>query len=347
MSHIQSSRANEQVEHRFTTSLDLIAETSPVSAHNVDSAHGFRLLSVPTERDLSDEEYDEEIGTTGMKGPSRNKTPPFMGLISRDTPLKLQHETEETLSAMIRANIANLCQERGLRSEGDKKELVKNLMDWTAKLVPVQPHPDYPAVSVQRKPINTVYLSSLLMDDNFRSEISYDQLKIGRKLGSGGFKDCYAGTYNGENVAIGELRVQDFTQMDTSEIKHEINILKRLRHECIVSFVGVCTNVRCVFIVTELCENGDLYSYMRKARKPTFIRLITYMHDIAKACSYLHSLRPRIIHRDMKSLNLLITSDNLAKAPEFWTPNPIYTEKVDVYACGLVFWEILSWAELG
>jgi serine/threonine protein kinase len=34
-------------------------------------------------------------------------------------------------------------------------------------------------------------------------------------------------------------------------------------------------------------------------------------------------------------------------APEFWSPNPRYTEKVDVYACGLIFWEILSWAELG
>jgi hypothetical protein len=34
-------------------------------------------------------------------------------------------------------------------------------------------------------------------------------------------------------------------------------------------------------------------------------------------------------------------------APEFWTPNPSYTEKVDVYACGLIYWEILSWGELG
>ncbi|KAF9896093.1 hypothetical protein BX616_008153 [Lobosporangium transversale] len=35
------------------------------------------------------------------------------------------------------------------------------------------------------------------------------------------------------------------------------------------------------------------------------------------------------------------------QAPEFWTSKPRYTEKVDVYACGLIFWEILSWAELG
>ncbi|KAG0338704.1 hypothetical protein BG004_007116 [Podila humilis] len=162
--------------------------------------------------------------------------------------------------------------------------------------------------------------------------------------------------------------------MDIAEMKHEINVLKQLRHENIVRFVGVCTNVRHLCIVTELCDNGDLYDYMRKNRKPGFGQLVMYMHDIALATSYMHSRRPSIIHRDMKSMNILISSDNRAKindfglarirpranaslhtqcgtpnwqAPEFWTPNPSYTEKVDVYACGLIYWELLSWAELG
>lgn len=34
-------------------------------------------------------------------------------------------------------------------------------------------------------------------------------------------------------------------------------------------------------------------------------------------------------------------------APEFWSSNPSYTEKVDVYACGLIFWEILTWGAYG
>ena len=51
---------------------------------------------------------------------------------------------------------------------------------------------------VQNKaPINTVYLNSLLQDGNFQGEIAYEQLTVGKKLGSGGFKDCYAGTYMG------------------------------------------------------------------------------------------------------------------------------------------------------
>ncbi|KAF1801275.1 kinase-like domain-containing protein [Mucor lusitanicus] len=35
------------------------------------------------------------------------------------------------------------------------------------------------------------------------------------------------------------------------------------------------------------------------------------------------------------------------QAPEYWSSNPSYTEKVDIYACGLIFWEILSWGEYG
>ncbi|KAI7831461.1 kinase-like domain-containing protein [Gamsiella multidivaricata] len=224
-----------------------------------------------------------------------------------------------------------------------------------------------------------MYLNSLLLDEHFQGEIAYEQLTIGRKLGSGGFKDCYAGTYLGVTVAIGELRVQNFTEMDITEMKHEINVLKQLRHENIIRFIGGKDQDHSpqnadYSICIELCENGDLYDFMRKTKKPTFGRLIMYMHDIALACSYLHSRRPSIIHRDMKSMNVLISSDDRAKindfglarirpkanaslhtqcgtpnwqAPEFWTPNPSYTEKVDVYACGLIYWEILSWAELG
>ncbi|KAG0007062.1 hypothetical protein BGZ80_005045 [Entomortierella chlamydospora] len=234
----------------------------------------------------------------------------------------------------------------------------------TPKLFSVEP-----AVVVKKPPV-----SSIRLDEHFHGEIPYDQLIVGRKLGSGGFKDCYAGTYLDEPVAIGELRVQNFTEMDIAEIKHEIDVLKQLRHENIIRFIGVCTDKKHLCIVTELCENGDLYDFMRKTKKPTFSRMIMYMHDIALACSYLHTRRPSIIHRDMKSMNVLISADDRAKindfglarirpranaslhtqcgtpnwqAPEFWTPNPSYSEKVDVYACGLIYWEILSWAELG
>ncbi|KAG0305973.1 hypothetical protein BGZ98_003200 [Dissophora globulifera] len=299
--------------------------------------------------------------------------------IERHVDETLQNESATTLNDRIKADIVVMCQERGLPAEGDKRTLIENLMEWQNSMpVPGPSTPKLysldPPAAVKKISTNTVSLNTLLMEANFQGEIKYEELQLGRKLGSGGFKDCYAGVYHGENVAIGELRVQNFTEQDVEDIKHEINVLKQLRHENIVRFVGVCTNIQHLCIVTELCDNGDLYDYMRRARKPSFAQMIMYMHDIAIACSYLHTRRPSIIHRDMKSMNILISSDHRAKindfglariraranasmhtqcgtpnwqAPEFWTSNPRYTEKVDVYACGLIFWEILSWAELG
>lgn len=126
----------------------------------------------------------------------------------------------------------------------------------TPQLICIEPA----AAAAKKTPINTVYLNSLLTQAKFQGEISFDQLTFGKKLGSGGFKDCYAGTYRGvrssdwiwiqdnigpfffseltthsypvyesdlqEEVAIGELRVQNFTEVDIAEMKHEIDVLK-------------------------------------------------------------------------------------------------------------------------
>lgn len=94
------------------------------------------------------------------------------------------------------------------------------------------------------------------------------------------------------------------------------------------------------------------------------------MLDIAKGLDYLHQRKPTIVHRDMKSSNVLITARGVAKiadfglarvrnstrsiikslvgtvnwqAPELWVAHPRYNEKVDVYSAALVFWECLQW----
>ncbi|KAI9593020.1 kinase-like domain-containing protein, partial [Syncephalis fuscata] len=195
------------------------------------------------------------------------------------------------------ADLIALCQERGLATEGTKEALIQALMDWKLGMRPV-PVPATPKLMaaepkepVKKAPVNSVQLSRMLIDDADRAEIgeiAYDQLTYGRKLGAGGFKDCFA---------------EDFL-----EIKHEISVLKQLRHDNIVRFIGVCTSSKHLCIVTELCDNGDLYDYMRKAKRPTFSQQLMYMHDIAFGVSYLHTRRPSIIHRDLKSMNILAST---------------------------------------
>ncbi|RIA80459.1 kinase-like domain-containing protein [Glomus cerebriforme] len=303
---------------------------------------------------------------------------PFQTL-DHHTDIALENETKVTLNEKTWAELIAFCHERGLNAEGDKPTLIQALLDWKLNTRPV-PAPSTPRLfstdgsnSPRQDKISSVYLSSLFSDDD-ASEIKYEELEIGKKLGSGGFKDCYAGKYKGEPVAIGELRVVNFSEADIKETKHEINVLKQLRHENIIQFIGVSTNSKHLCIITELCEHGDMFDYMRKVPRPSFTQEVMFMHDIALGITYLHTRRPSIIHRDLKSMNILISSNLRAKindfglarirpkanasmhtqcgtpnwqAPEFWTPNPSYTEKVDVYAAGLIFWEILTWGEAG
>jgi len=123
-------------------------------------------------------------------------------------------------------------------------------------------------------------------------------------------------------------------------------------------------------MVSELCLNGDLFDYVRNVPAPLYPKVLKTMHDIASGLMYLHIHKPSIIHRDCKSSNILITSKGSAKiadfglakvkqsthsmvrslvgtvnwqAPELWHAHPKYDHKVDVFSCGMVFWEILTW----
>lgn len=239
-------------------------------------------------------------------------------------------------------------------------------------------------------------LESLNLQDK---EIQPEQLKKLELIGSGGFKDVYRGFYKKVPVAIAEIRGH-LTEMDLKELR----ILRDLRHENIVRFIGVSVptdSSNCssssgatttatkaasigskklvveekphlppIMVVTEICTNGDLFDYLRKTPSPGFLKICQIFRDICRGLDYLHSHSPKIIHRDLKSSNVLITNRGVAKlndfglariknstrsmvkslvgtvnwqAPELWVAHPRYNEKVDVYSAGLVLWEMLQW----
>lgn len=201
--------------------------------------------------------------------------------------------------------------------------------------------------------------------------IKPEHLQKLEKIGSGGFKDVYVGKLKGRKVAISEFRDQ-LSEMDIRELK----LLAEFSHPNIVRFRGICipedsSQVPCM-LISELCENGDLFDYIRNVPPPPLKRVLRLMLDIARGLEYLHLRKPAIIHRDCKSTNILISRSGVAKvgdfglarvkhttrsmirslvgtvnwqAPELWHPNPRYDYKVDVFSAALVYWEMLSgWA---
>ncbi|KAH7107693.1 hypothetical protein BKA62DRAFT_631308 [Auriculariales sp. MPI-PUGE-AT-0066] len=196
-----------------------------------------------------------------------------------------------------------------------------------------------------------------------------DLLKL-EKIGSGGFKDVFIGKLkNRKKVAISEFRGQ-LNAMDVKELK----LLSEFDHPNVVKFLGVCvpdnTKDTAVSLVSELCTNGDLFDYVRNVPAPNLTKVLKIALDVAHGLEYLHIRKPPVLHRDCKSSNILITSKGTAKiadfglakvkqstrsmvvslvgtvnwqAPELWHAHPKYNYKVDVFSCGMVYWEMLQW----
>lgn len=168
-------------------------------------------------------------------------------------------------------------------------------------------------------------LESLNLQDK---EIQAEQLTRLEMIGSGGFKDVYKGLYRRVPVAIADIRGH-LTEMDLKELR----ILRDLRHDNIVRFIGVSVPEDSrhvpIMIVTEICTNGDLFDYIRSVPSPGLLKIYGIMRDISRGLDYLHSRDPVIIHRDLKSSNVLITARGVAKLNDFvsfcfpWLSSPL------------------------
>lgn len=186
-------------------------------------------------------------------------------------------------------------------------------------------------------------------------EIPVSRILDLRLIGSGAQGAVYYGRLDGQPVAVKKVR----DKVDT-DIKH----LRKLDHPNVVSFKGVCTEPGCYCIIMEYCPNGQLYDLL-KVRKVPPDSVVDWARQIASGMSYLH--QRKIIHRDLKSPNVLMSSNNLLKISDFgnsrlwddrskqmsfagtvsWMApevirNERCSEKVDVWSYGVVIWEILT-----
>ncbi|EGC32892.1 hypothetical protein DICPUDRAFT_81310 [Dictyostelium purpureum] len=206
------------------------------------------------------------------------------------------------------------------------------------------------------------------------SLIPYEDLKFGPQLGSGSYATVYRGIWNNSEVAIKLLNLDDGQSANTTErfreFRNEAHITGELRHTNTVSLMGVSVNPFC--LITELLQQGDLAKFIRNTAEPfSWNTVFKLSMDIAKGMSFLHSCKPMIVHRDLKSANILLGGSSIetlvAKVSDFglsikpigkevkgrkvwnwrWLAPEImndqqYTEKIDVYSFAIVLWEIIT-----
>ena len=134
----------------------------------------------------------------------------------------------------------------------------------------------------------------------------------------GSYGDVYKARYRDMTVALKKLKLR--TREFEREFQREIHLMKSMRHENIVLFLGAGTfkSDDCPFLVVEYMENGALASVLRNNEiRITREKEIKFCLDVAKGMEFLHSHRPPRIHRDLKSSNLLVSALWVVKIADF------------------------------
>ncbi|KAK8563435.1 hypothetical protein V6N12_035581, partial [Hibiscus sabdariffa] len=140
-------------------------------------------------------------------------------------------------------------------------------------------------------------------------DIPWGDLVLRERIGAGSFGTVHRAEWNGSDVAVKILMEQDLYAERFKEFLREVAIMKRLRHPNIVLFMGAVTQPPNLSIVTEYLSRGSLFRLLHKPGVREVLderRRLSMAYDVAKGMNYLHRHNPPIVHRDLKSPNLLV-----------------------------------------
>ncbi|KCV70895.1 TKL/DRK protein kinase [Fonticula alba] len=149
------------------------------------------------------------------------------------------------------------------------------------------------------------------------SDLSLDSEPLGR----GHFGIVYRGRYRGTEVAVKRLlSSNEIMESSTAlrEFKDEARILGSLRHPNIILFMGACFEPGNYALVTEYMPLGTLYRVLHNGdvRLDWSLRM-RMLRDICCGMAFLHSSKPPILHRDLKSPNILVDKEFRLKVADF------------------------------
>ncbi|CAN1292967.1 Pto-interacting protein 1 [Linum perenne] len=138
-------------------------------------------------------------------------------------------------------------------------------------------------------------------------------------IGEGSYGRVYYGTLKtGQAAAIKKL---DSSKQPDDEFLAQVSMVSRLKHEYFVQLLGYCVEGGSRVLAYEFASNGSLHDILHGAQPGpvlTWAQRVKIAVGAAKGLEYLHEKAdPHIIHRDIKSSNVLIFDDDVAKIADF------------------------------
>ncbi|KAM9113065.1 mitogen-activated protein kinase kinase kinase 10 [Pangshura tecta] len=139
-------------------------------------------------------------------------------------------------------------------------------------------------------------------------EISFQELLLDEIIGVGGFGKVYKGVWRGEEVAVKAARQDPDEDISTTaeSVRQEARLFCMLHHPNIIALKAVCLQPPNLCLVMEYARGGALSRALAGRKVPPHV-LVNWAVQIARGMNYLHNeaVVP-IIHRDLKSINILI-----------------------------------------
>ena len=188
-----------------------------------------------------------------------------------------------------------------------------------------------------------------------------EDLHFGKVLGEGSGGTVHSGIWKSKGIHVALKRVRIAPEKCDAKVMALLG-----KHPNIISFYGFAHNHPETTIVTALAKNGSMYDYLHKyGNKPGLEQSLKWTRHIAYGMAHMHSLE--LVHRDLKSSNILFTNSMEAQICDFGTarpmPNTTYASKTkgtfrwmapevanedaismmcDVFSFSMVVWELIE-----